>query len=60
VLALSTGARHPGVASPIASLDFPNEKAVLAAVLLHLIVAAIVSIPYVKWHTRSHGVRAKS
>lgn len=49
VLALATGTRHPGVAIAIASLNFPDEKAVLAVVLYHLVIGAIISIPYVKW-----------
>lgn len=55
VLALATGTRHPGVALAIASLNFPNEKAVMAVVFYHLIVGAIVSVPYVKWRIRAHA-----
>ncbi|MBZ9601224.1 bile acid:sodium symporter family protein [Phyllobacterium chamaecytisi] len=55
VLALATGTRHPGVAIAIASLNFPNEKAVMAVVLYHLAIGAIVSIPYVRWRTRIHA-----
>lgn len=57
VLALATGTRHPGVAIAIASLNFPNEKAVMAVVLYHLAIGAIVSIPYVRWRTRIHALR---
>jgi BASS family bile acid:Na+ symporter len=49
VLALATGTRHPGVALAIAGATFPDEKAVVAIVLWHLVVGAIVSGPYVKW-----------
>ncbi|MGE0153047.1 MAG: bile acid:sodium symporter family protein [Reyranellaceae bacterium] len=49
VLALATGTRHPGVAIAIASANFPDEKAALAVVLYHLVIGALVSIPYVKW-----------
>jgi bile acid:Na+ symporter, BASS family len=59
VLALATGARHPGVAIAIASVNFPDERSVLAVVLYHLIFAAIVSVPYVMWRTRSHAANAK-
>jgi bile acid:Na+ symporter, BASS family len=55
VLALATGTRHPGVALAIASLNFPEEKAVMAVVLCHLVIGAIVSIPYVRWRTRVHA-----
>jgi BASS family bile acid:Na+ symporter len=59
VLALATGARHPGVAIAIASVNFPDERGVLAVVLFHLIFATIVSVPYVMWRTRSHAAQAK-
>jgi BASS family bile acid:Na+ symporter len=55
VLALATGTRHPGVALAIASLNFPYEKAVMAVVLYHLVIGAIVSIPYVRWRTHIHA-----
>jgi len=55
VLALATGTRHPGVALAIASLNFPDEKAVMAVVLYHLVIGAIVSVPYVRWRTRIHA-----
>ena len=55
VLALATGTRHPGVAIAIANVNFPNEKAVLAVVFYHLVIGAIVSVPYVKWRTRMHA-----
>ncbi len=49
VLALATGTRHPGVAMAIAGTQFPDEKAVLAVVLCHLIFGALASVPYVRW-----------
>jgi BASS family bile acid:Na+ symporter len=49
VLALASGTRHPGVAIAIASLNFPDEKAAAAVILWHLIIGAVVSIPYVRW-----------
>lgn len=55
VLGLATGTRHPGVAIAIANFNFPNEKAVLAVVFYHLVIGAIVSIPYVKWRMRTHA-----
>ncbi|MGE3876010.1 MAG: bile acid:sodium symporter family protein [Parvibaculaceae bacterium] len=54
VLALATSTRHPGVALAIANLTFPDEKAVFAVVLSHLILGAIATIPYVRWRTRAH------
>lgn len=58
-LALATGIRHPGVAMAIASLNFPDAKAALAVMLWHLVIGAIVAIPYVRWrksvHARSAG-----
>ncbi|CAN7634719.1 Na+-dependent transporter [Phyllobacterium sp. LjRoot231] len=56
VLALATGTRHPGVALAIASLNFPEERAVMAVVLYHLVIGAIVSIPYVRWRTSIHAL----
>lgn len=54
VLALSTATRHPGVAIAILH-SAPDQKTVLAAVLLVVIVGAIASAPYVKWRTRGHA-----
>ncbi|HKV98239.1 MAG TPA: hypothetical protein VJN96_00375 [Vicinamibacterales bacterium] len=48
-LALSTASRHPGVPVAIASANFPNQPLVVPAVLMIVIVATIVSIPYLKW-----------
>ena len=55
VLALATGTRHPGVALAVAASTFPDEKAVFAVVLWHLIVAAVVCGPYVSWRKRAHA-----
>jgi BASS family bile acid:Na+ symporter len=54
VLALSTATRHPAVALAIAH-DAADQKGVLGAVLLMLIVGGLVSGPYVKWRRRSHA-----
>lgn len=61
VLALATSTRHPGLAITIAALNFPERKhAVLIVVLFHLIVGAIVAIPYIKWRKSRHlGSEAK-
>jgi bile acid:Na+ symporter, BASS family len=55
VLALATATRHPGVALVIARTAFPEEHAVLAVLLWHLVVGAVVSLPYVRWRKRSHA-----
>lgn len=60
VLALATGTRHPGVALAIAGATFPDEKAVFAVVLWHLVVGALVSGPYVNWRKRAHAVSAEA
>jgi bile acid:Na+ symporter, BASS family len=49
VLALATGTRHPGVAMAIAAYNFPDEKAAVAVVLLHVFIGALVAIPYLKF-----------
>lgn len=59
VLALATATRHPAVAIAIAHATAPDQKTVPAAVVLYLVVAAVVSVPYVKWRAkRAHGVPA--
>jgi BASS family bile acid:Na+ symporter len=55
VLALATSTRHPGLAITIAALNFPERRGpVLIVVLFHLIVGAIVAIPYIKWRKNRH------
>jgi BASS family bile acid:Na+ symporter len=49
VLALSTALRHPGIALAIASANFPDQRLVLPAILLYLIVGAIVSGVLLRW-----------
>ena len=46
VLALSTACRHPALALAIASATFPNEKRVVGAIVLYLLLNLIVAIPY--------------
>jgi BASS family bile acid:Na+ symporter len=48
-LALSTASRHPGAAAAIASINFPQERAVIAALLLYLIIGGVVSALYLRW-----------
>ncbi len=53
VLAMATASRHPGVALAVAHLNFPDEKALPAAVLLFLLANVVLSIPYVVWRKRA-------
>ncbi len=53
VLALATASRHPGVALAISSANFPEDKAVPPALLLYLLGAAVLAIPYVMWRKRT-------
>jgi bile acid:Na+ symporter, BASS family len=55
-LALSTASRHPGIALALAAANFPEQKLVMAAVLLYLLVNAVVSIPYLLWTKRRQSV----
>jgi BASS family bile acid:Na+ symporter len=52
VLSLSTASRHPGIAMAIASTNVPDEKLVLPAILLYLIVNAILSGVFLAWSRR--------
>ncbi|TXL81677.1 Na+-dependent transporter [Vineibacter terrae] len=56
VLALASGARHPGVAIALAHANFPDDTLVLPAMLLYLVVGALVAMPYVQWAKRSSVV----
>ena len=49
VLALATATRHPGVALIVATTYLPQPGPVLAVVLWHLVLGAVLSGPYVKW-----------
>ncbi|NUO47853.1 MAG: Na+-dependent transporter [Polyangiaceae bacterium] len=55
-LALACGARHPGIAFTLGSMNFTEPKLVMGAVLLYLIVAAVVAIPYIVLQKRRHPV----
>jgi BASS family bile acid:Na+ symporter len=46
VLALSTACRHPALALAIAGATFPDEKRVVGAIVLYLLLNLIVAIPY--------------
>ena len=56
VLALTTSARHPGVALAIAHANFPGQKLVGAVVVLYLILSAILTVPYLNWSKRTRAV----
>jgi BASS family bile acid:Na+ symporter len=49
VLAIASANRHPGLAIAIAHASFPDQQLAAPAVLLYLIVAGVVSLPYTKW-----------
>ncbi|TAJ91042.1 hypothetical protein [Reyranella sp.] len=51
VLALSTASRHPAIALSIAAVNFPNEQFV-GVILLYLLIATLVCIPYIAWQRR--------
>jgi bile acid:Na+ symporter, BASS family len=53
VLALSTTSRHPAIALAAAVAAGAETKPELAAILLYVIVALLVSIPYVAWRRRA-------
>jgi BASS family bile acid:Na+ symporter len=51
-LAIATASRHPGVALLLARGNFPQERLVVAAVLLYLLVNAVLAVPYLLWTKR--------
>jgi BASS family bile acid:Na+ symporter len=51
-LALSTASRHPALALAIAGVNAPDERRVIYAVLLYLVVSALITIPYVAWQRK--------
>ncbi len=60
VLALATAARHPAVAIAIATANFPDNKLIVPAVLLALLVSAAASAPYVAKSRRRARARVHS
>lgn len=56
-LALSTASRHPGVAAGVAMAVMPDDRAVVAAVLLAFLVGVIVTTFYGKWRKRTGATR---
>lgn len=55
VLALATASRHPGVALAIANVAATADRSALAVVVWHLLVSAIVALPYARWRARVHS-----
>ncbi|HUL73793.1 MAG TPA: hypothetical protein VLT86_11865 [Vicinamibacterales bacterium] len=51
-LALSTAARHPGVALVIARANFPDQQMILPAILLYLCVTALATTVYLALRQR--------
>jgi BASS family bile acid:Na+ symporter len=60
VLALSTASRHPAVALGVAVAVGAESRSGLAAILLYLIVATAVCIPYVAWRRTRQSIAARS
>jgi len=58
VLALCTTSRHPGIAIAIAHTNFTQQKLAMPAILLYVLVATVVSIPYLQWIKRQHPALA--
>ncbi|MGA7052318.1 MAG: hypothetical protein WBZ37_13805 [Mycobacterium sp.] len=55
-LAMSTASRHPAVALAVATSGTVIEpKPALAVILLYLVVATIISLPYQKWRRPAVG-----
>jgi len=52
VLALSTAMRHPAMAIALAKANFSHEPLVVPAILLYVIVAVVVRLPYTKMGVR--------
>ena len=51
VLAFSTACRHPGIALSIAASNYPDQR-FAATILLYLITAFVLGLPYSAWHRR--------
>jgi BASS family bile acid:Na+ symporter len=60
ILATAAASHHPGVAIQIAALNFPNEGSVLPAILLYLLTAAVLTMPYIFWRKRLVATAAGS
>lgn len=56
VLALATASRHPGIALGIVHIALPSTKGLLPFLLIYLLVAAILTLPYVAWRRRKNAM----
>lgn len=52
VLALSSASRHPAIALAISQANFPNQKYLAATIVLYLLIATLIVVPYVRWRRR--------
>jgi bile acid:Na+ symporter, BASS family len=57
-LALSTASRHPGVAAGVAMAVMPDDRSVVAAVLLAFLMGVLVTAIYGKWRKRTKAANA--
>jgi bile acid:Na+ symporter, BASS family len=55
VLALSTSMRHPAMAIALVKANFADEPLVMPGILLYLLVAVVVRIPYMRLSVRRHA-----
>ncbi len=49
VLALACGTRHPGIATAVASINFPDERGVAALIVYHLVIGGLATGLYIRW-----------
>jgi BASS family bile acid:Na+ symporter len=55
MLALASGSRHPAVAVALAHANFPDDRLVVPAVLLYLVICVVVTTLYMFWVKRRTG-----
>ncbi len=55
---VSTSSRHPAIALAVAVSGGAGSKPELAAILLYLIVATLVAVPYLAWRKRQRAALA--
>ena len=54
VLALSTAMRHPAIAIALAKSNFGDEPLAVPAILLYVLVAVVIRVPYLRMSARRH------
>ncbi|HET7843328.1 MAG TPA: hypothetical protein VFL14_04210, partial [Xanthomonadales bacterium] len=59
-LALATGGRHPAMAFAIATVGSMPREPVLGAIVWHLLLAALLALPYIAWQRRLAAASAVS